>query len=156
MEERLKREANLTLTPPRVLGVAAVMPAVGAGRISRDPEIEAIGMKVTMEYERKHWRAPRDVSAQKVGYDVVSEDETELRYIEVKARAGEGHIFLTPNEWRTARQLGDKAWLYVVANCGKQPELHTIQDPASKLKAAREVKIVRYVVAPEEWKRVVA
>jgi len=153
MEERLRREANLTLKPPRVLGVAAVMPAVGAGRISRNPEIEAIGMKVTMEYERKHGRTPRDVSGQKVGYDVVSEDETELRYIEVKARAGEGQIFLTPNEWMTLGQLGDNAWLYVVAQCADEPVLYTIQNPAKKLKPSREVKIVRYVVAPEEWKR---
>jgi len=156
MEDRLKREVNLTLTPPRVLGVAAVMPAVGAGRISRDREIEAIGMKVTMEYERKHGRTPRDVSGQKVGYDVVSEDESEVRYIEVKARAGEGQIFLTPNEWMTARQLGKKCWLYIVANAANKPKLYTIQDPASKLQAAREVKTVRYVVETQEWKKVVS
>ncbi len=156
MEAELRREANLTLTPPRVIGVAAVMPAVGAGRLSRDPEIEAIGMRVTMEYERKQGRSPRDMSAEKLGYDVVSEKEGEVRYIEVKARAGEGQIFLTPNEWMTARQLGDKAWLYVIVDCAKKPRLHTIQNPAAKLKAAREVKIVRYAVAPEEWKRVVS
>jgi superfamily II DNA or RNA helicase len=170
MEERLAREANLTLTPPRIVGVAAVVPATGEGRISRDPEIEAIGMKVAMEYERKHGRTPRDVSGQNLGYDIVSEGgglpraETsassvepssgEVRYIEVKARAGEGQIFLTPNEWMTARQLGGKAWLYVVADAATHPRLYPIQDPAAKLTPSQEVKIVRYVVERDEWKRV--
>lgn len=154
MEESLWREANLTLTPPMVVGVAAVVPAAGVGRISRDPETEAIGMRVAMEYERKHGRRPVDVSSQKLGYDIVSEAVDEIRYIEVKARAGEGQIYITPNEWMTARQLGDKAWLYVVANAKNEPCLYPIQNPASKLKPAREVEIVRYIVEPADWKKV--
>lgn len=154
MEERLKREGNLTLTPPRVIGVAAVLPATGAERISRDPEIEATGMRVAMEYERKQGRSPTDVSRQNLGYDIVSEGDGEVRYIEVKARAEEGQIFLTPNEWMTAKQLGEKAWLYVVTNAAAEPRLFRIQDPAGKLKPAQEVKIVRYVVQPDDWKRV--
>jgi hypothetical protein len=156
MEERLRREAHLTLTPPMVMGIAAVVPAAGAGRISRDPEIEAIGIRVAMEYERKRGRRPVDVSNKKLGYDIVSEMGSEVRYIEVKARAGEGQIYITPNEWMTARQLGDKAWLYVVANAKDKPQVFTIQNPASKLKAAREVKIVRYIVEPDDWKKVVS
>ena len=154
MGQRLKHEGNLTLTSPRIIGVAAAVPASGAGRISRDPEIEAIGMKVAMEYERKQGRKPVDVSAQKLGYDIVSEGDLEIRYIEAKARAGEGQVYITPNEWMTARQLGDKAWLYVVANAKDKPQFYLIQNPASKLKPAREVKIVRYVVEPDDWKKV--
>ena len=154
MEESLRREANLTLTPPMVVGIAAVVPAAGAGRISRDPETEAVGMRVAMEYERKHGRRPVDVSSQKLGYDIVSEAVDEIRYIEVKARVSEGQIYITPNEWMTARQLGDKAWLYVVANAKNEPRLYPIQNPASKLKPAREVEIVRYIVEPADWKKV--
>jgi len=152
MEKQLRREGNLTLTPPRVIGLAAVVPATGAGRISHDPEIEAAGMDFVMEYERKQGRNPVDVSDQNLGYDIASEGDADMRYIEVKARAAEGSVFLTPNEWMTARQLGDKAWLYVVANAAKKPDLYRIQNPASKLKAAREVKIVRYVVERDNWK----
>jgi hypothetical protein len=35
-----------------------------------------------------------------------------------------------------------------------KPQVFTIQNPASKLKAAREVKIVRYIVEPDDWKKV--
>jgi len=154
MEERLSRERHLTLGSPRILGTAAVVPATGAGRIASDPEVEAAGMRVAMEYERKHDRSPSDVSGKNLGYDVVSEGDDEVRYIEVKARVGEGQIFLTPNEWMTSKQLGPKAWLYVVANAMDKPQLYAIQDPASKLRPAREVKIVRYVVQRDEWKKV--
>ena len=106
-----------------------------------------------MEYEQHQGRRPVDVSERNLGYDVVSEGDGEIRYIEVKARAEEGQIILTPNEWMTARQLGEKAWLYVVANAAREPRLYLIQNPAAKLRAVREVRIVRYVVERDEWKQ---
>ncbi len=54
----------------------------------------------------------------------------EVRFIEVKGRAGVGEIALSANEYRTAQRLGKDYWLYAVFNCATTPELHTIQDPA--------------------------
>ena len=73
--------------------------------------------------------------------------------IEVKGRAGIGGVALTPNEWIKAQRYGKDYWLYVVVNCKTQPELHLIQDPASKLNPKEEVSVVRYMVGQADWKR---
>jgi hypothetical protein len=75
------------------------------------------------------------------------------RYIEVKGRAALGGVALTPNEWIKARRFGKDYWLYVVVNCKTKPELHLIQDPASKLRPTEEVSVVRYLVAQSEWQQ---
>jgi len=151
---RIEKEGALTLSPPRVVGVCAVIPSTLEGEMVSDPEIEAIGMNVAMEYERENDRNPKDVSKDKRGYDIRSEAPDEIRYIEVKARAREGKLALTPNEWMTAKQLKDKYWLYIVTNASANPILQTpIQNPASKLKPSEEVKIVRYIVDLDEWKK---
>jgi len=116
-------------------------------------EIEEIGMKVAMEYERAQGRNPIDVSDDKRGYDIRSEGAEEIRYIEVKAKAAQGNLILTPNEWMTAKQLGDKYWLYVVENAIKEPKLYVIQNPA-KLNPEEMVGIVRYLLKRGEWKRI--
>ena len=110
-------------------------------------------MKVAMEYERAQGRNPVDVSDDKRGYDIRSEGAEEIRYIEVKAKAAQGNLILTPNEWMTAKQLGDKYWLYVVENAIKEPKLYVIQNPA-KLNPEEMVGIVRYLLKRGEWKRI--
>lgn len=75
------------------------------------------------------------------------------RYIEVKGRAGEGGVALTPNEWIKAQRFGKNYWLYVVINCKTQPQLFLIQDPASKLAPREEVSVVRYMVGQGDWKK---
>jgi len=123
-----------------------------------DPEVEAIGMRVAMQSERDHNRIPEDVSAQNLGYDVRSLTLTsapegtgsEVRYVEVKARATTGAIIVTPNEWMMAQRLGNEYWLYIVENAKTEPILHTIQNPAAKFKAEEIVEIVRYVI--KDWK----
>jgi len=54
-----------------------------------------------------------------------------LRLIEVKG-LGEapGTVLLTPNEKRVAEDRRDCYWLYVVANCHREPQLEAIEDPA--------------------------
>ena len=118
-----------------------------------DKEIEAVGMRVAMEFEIAQGRSPEDVSAQNLGFDIRSKSPDEVfRYIEVKARAREGKIALTPNEWLMAHRLGNEFWLYVITNASTAPELYTIQNPAEKLKPAEEVEVVRYIVT--DWKSV--
>ncbi|MFO0979095.1 MAG: DUF3883 domain-containing protein [Planctomycetaceae bacterium] len=54
----------------------------------------------------------------------------EVRFIEVKGRAGVGVVALSENEYRTAQRLRDDYWLYAVFNCTSCPEVHVVRDPA--------------------------
>jgi len=94
------------------------------------------------------------VHVENLGFDIRSRGDGETRYIEVKARAAEGKIALTPNEWMVAHRFGDNYWLYIITNALANPRLHIIQNPAAQLKAVEEVEIVRYLVEKDEWKRV--
>ena len=156
-EELLKsieEETHLSLSTPKILGVAAVLPKIPTDdTLKEDKEIEEIGMKIAMEFEISQGRKPIDVSTQNLGFDIRSESpDGTLRYIEVKARASEGKIALTPNEWLMAHRLGNEYWLYIITNATKNPELYTIQDPAAKLQPEEEVEVVRYIVS--NWKNI--
>jgi len=152
LEKQIEAEISLLPSPPKILGVVAVVPKVPVDDVLKeDKEIEEIGMKIAMEFELAQGRIPEDVSSQNLGFDIRSKSpDGTFRYIEVKARAQEGKIALTPNEWLMARRLGNEYWLYVVVNASKEPELYTIQNPAEKLKPAEEVEVVRYIVT--DWK----
>lgn len=54
----------------------------------------------------------------------------EVRFIEVKGRAGIGEVALTTNEFKTAERLKKDFWLYVVFNCGSTPQIRIVQDPS--------------------------
>lgn len=154
-KERLVRsvEAETHLLPhePEILGIAKVTPlATTSEGMKPSPEIELVGMRVAMEYEESQGRSPEDVSALNLGYDVKSyEGEDRYRYIEVKARAGEGSVALTPNEWLMANRLGKEYWLYIVTNASSSPTLYLINDPAEKLEPHEEISTIRYVVT--DW-----
>ena len=91
------------------------------------------------------------------GFDLISrrphpEDPKtaiEIRFIEVKGRAAVGEIALTTNEYKTAERLKNDYWLYVVFNCGSDPKIHMIQDPA-KLDWIPLVKIEHYQAAADK------
>ncbi len=159
LEEEIRRETSLLPSTPKVLGVVRVIPKpVEQEGMRYDPEVEAIGMRVAMQYERDHERLPEDVSKENLGYDIRSSAlasaaegrATDVRYIEVKARATTGAIVLTPNEWLMAQRLGNEYWLYIVENAKTEPRLHTIQNPAAKFQPEQVVEIVRYVI--KDWK----
>jgi len=154
LERQIEGEINLLPSPPKIIGVAAVLPMGPEDDVLKeDKEIEEIGMRIAMEFEISQGRIPEDVSAQNLGFDIRSKaPDGSYRYIEVKARAREGKIALTPNEWLMAHRLGNEYWLYVVVNASTNPELYTIQNPAEKLKPEEEIKIVRYIV--KDWKNV--
>ncbi|SHK67739.1 helicase-related protein [Rhodothermus profundi] len=152
LEEEIRRERVLTLSTPRFVAAARVVPAkVAADKMSEDPDVEQVGMAVAMDYERRYSREPEDVSAQNLGFDIRSRDPRtgRKRYIEVKARAGVGPVALTKNEWFKAQRFGDEYYLYVVLNAATKPELYIIQNPAVNLKP-EEVVEVRYWVGMEE------
>ncbi|MEM3447998.1 MAG: helicase-related protein [Nitrososphaerota archaeon] len=152
LQKQIESEINLLPSPPKIIGVVRVLPKIPVDdTLKEDREIEEIGMRVAMEFEISRGRSPEDVSAQNLGFDIRSTaQDGSIRYIEVKARAGEGKIALTPNEWMMANRLGGEYWLYVVANAKDKPELYKIQNPAEKLKPEEEIEVVRYIVT--DWK----
>ena len=148
LRRTVAQERSLTMGMPRFVGAVRVVPArqVDAAMQS-DPDIEQVGMTVTMEYERQQGRVPEDVAAENLGFDVRSTDPAtgRKRYIEVKARAQVGPVALTQNEWFKAGRFGSDYYLYVVLNAATQPELYIIQDPAANLQPEERVE-VRYLV----------
>lgn len=149
LRETLERERHLTLSTPRFLGAARVAPAMVDATMDADPAVEQVGMKVALAYERSQGWQPEDVSAENLGFDIRSTGPTgEKRYIEVKARAGEGAVSLTQNEWFKAQRFGADYWLSVVLNAARQPQLHRIPNPAAALKPEPRAE-VRYLVPLE-------
>lgn len=143
---------------PEVLGCAYVVPLNQVEYhqnygMSRDDDVEAIAMKVAMDYEISHGRQTTDVSKDNVGYDVKSIDEAgSKRYIEVKGRAGTDGVMLSENEMNRLAQLGTRSWLYIVTEChGKSPVLNIINDPARKLVFEQKTKGVQFYLPLEEW-----
>ena len=151
--EELKREIELesTLHVKRVEPITVIRVIPQVDEMAESEEIERIGMEVVMEYERRHGRIPEDVSKENIGFDIRSKGDGEERYIEVKARAGEGSVELTFNEWMMARRFKDKYWLYVVSNAATVPTLTVVRNPAEVLKTIKKVE-VRYIVPEKEWK----
>lgn len=149
---QIQKETSLSMATPRFLGLIRVKRSetVDPAMVS-DPEVEAKGMEVAVEYERSKGRVPEDVSQQNLGFDIRSMDASgRVRYIEVKARAGRGGVALTQNEWFKAQRFGDDYYLYAVMNTALSPELFVIQNPAEKLHAKEQVESVRYLIAYDE------
>jgi len=153
LEEAIRQETTLSPTPPRVVGAVRVTAQAGApDEMRSDPEVEAIAMATAMAYEREQGRAPEDVSARNLGYDIRSvAPDGSVRHIEVKGRARSGPVVLTPNEWLMAQRLGDEYWLYVVENAVGEPALYTLCNPAAVLKPEEVREVVRFVV--RDWKQ---
>jgi superfamily II DNA or RNA helicase len=104
----------------------------------RDDEIERIAVEVARRHEEARGWVVESVESENRGFDLISrrphpEDPKtfiEVRFIEVKGRAGVGVIALSENEYRTAERLKADYWLYAVFNCAGTPDLHAIQNPA--------------------------
>jgi len=152
LKREIDREQSLLVSTPRFLTVIRVIPE--KNEMVESEEIEKVGMEIAMEYEKENGRVPQDVSKENLGFDVRSmgEKSGEVRYIEVKARAGEGEVALTPNEWFKAKRFKDQYFLYVVSNAASQPTLYIIRNPAENLTPEEKLEIVRFIVPVKEWK----
>lgn len=126
------RVASAWVVPHPERSTPAIRPMVS------DPEIERIAVDHVLAFETaRGWNA-KSVENENKGYDVISrrphpqdpETSIEVRFIEVKGRAGVGEIALTRNEYLTAQVTKQDYWLYAVYNCASTPELHMVQDPA--------------------------
>src|SRR5690606_8983852 len=108
----LEQERRLSPLPPVVLGGALIVtigllqqlhgtaPQVPTFAIETE-ESERLAMQAVMEAERALGNVPRDVSADKCGYDIESSipDTGRLRFIEVKGRvAGAQTVTISKNE----------------------------------------------------------
>ncbi len=154
LKEEIEKEKTLTMSMPRFIGIIKVKPAetVDTSMVS-DEEIELMGMKIVMDYERKNGRKPENVSSENLGFDIRSKSpDGSVRYIEVKARAREGNIALTQNEYFKAKRFGDDYYLYVVLNVTTNPELYIIQNPAKNLKPEQKIELIRYIIDFHEIK----
>jgi superfamily II DNA or RNA helicase len=158
----LRLSANL----PEVLTSALVVPAPVATMdegteprhgvaMRRDDEVEQIAMDVVMRFERGRGWAPFDVHLDGEHYDIRSEAPSgEVRFIEVKGRAESGAVMLTSPEVDKLRQLGERAFLYIVTQCrGEKPSLRIIQDPMSQLSPEMLYRQVQYLVDEKDWKQ---
>ena len=105
----LDQERQISASPPVIIGGALIVPAgllwgEDVPAAIRDRRItEQIAMQAVMEVEIALGHAPRDVSADNLGYDIESRDgeSGQLRFIEVKGRrAGAETVTVTYNEIR--------------------------------------------------------
>jgi len=115
--EELEQERQLAALPPVAIGGALVIPAGLLARLTgarpadqaalaiERERIERLAMDAVMAQERALGFLPRNVAADKLGYDVESQvpGTGKLRFIEVKGRAmGAETVTLTKNEILTA------------------------------------------------------
>lgn len=93
--------------------------------------MERIAMDAVMEAERALGFEPRDVSAQKCGYDIESiTGDGRLRFIEVKGRvAGATIVTITRNEILTALNKPDGFILALALVDGDAVDLKYIRTP---------------------------
>ena len=139
----LAKERDCTIDNIQHLGSAWVLPhperetPTGRKMIS-DPAIERLAVEVVIRHEEARGWKVQSVEDEDRGFDLISrrshpEDPRtaiEVRFIEVKGRANVGEIALSANEFKTAQRLKGDYWLYAVFNCGTEPQVHIIQDPA--------------------------
>ena len=119
----------------------------------RDDEIERIAVEAAIAYEEARGWQVESVENENRGFDLISrrphpEDPQtciEVRFIEVKGRAGVGEMALTTNEYKTAERLEEGLLALRRLQLRSTPELHTIQDPA-RLGWEPIVKVEHYQV----------
>ena len=111
-------------------------------------EIEKKAMEIAMKYERSQGRDPQDVSDRE-HYDILSIGSNEVRYIEVKGKAGlDLKVELTEAEFETAKEKGENYWLYIVYGIETdKPRILAIRDPIRNVKWM-ENSTKRYIFTP--------
>lgn len=139
--EELEQERRISPLPPVLIGGALVVPAsLLASAGGQEPaqharemvEVERLAMRAVMEAERRLGYEPRDVSADKVGYDIESRVPGTglLRFIEVKGRvAGADTITVTKNEILTGLNKPEEFVLVIVEVDGAAREPRYIRRP---------------------------
>ncbi len=142
--EDLEQERRLSPLPPVVIGGALVIPAgLLARRKGEEPaepdlnsqereKIAKIAMETVLQVEQSLGYEPRDVSAEKCGYDIESRipGTGRLRFLEVKGRAnGAKTVTITKNEILTALNKPEDFIVAVVTVEGEKAVLRYVRRP---------------------------
>jgi SNF2 family DNA or RNA helicase len=141
----LEQERKLSPLPPVVVGGVLVIPQGLLNRLTGQSDIpnieqfahetarvERIAMEAVMQAERQLGYIPRDVSADKCGYDIESRipGTGKLRFIEVKGRVQDSAtVTITKNEILTALNKPDDFILAIVEVDGDTTTTHYIARP---------------------------
>ena len=140
----LEQERKLSPLPPVVFGAALIVPAGLLWRLkpaqrgepplhpadTKDSERRAVA--AVMDAERRLGFEPKDVSAEKRGYDLESSipGTGRLRFIEVKGRAaGAKTVTVTKNEILTALNKPEEFILAIVELGGDASKVHYVRKP---------------------------
>lgn len=152
MQKRLAEidnERMISAMPPVIVGGSLVIPKGLLQILMHQPvpdtfgqddrqAVELAGMKAVMEIETKLGFIPRDVSADKCGYDVESEipqklrgpDGACLRFIEVKGRTrGAATVTVSKNEILTGLNKPDDFILAIVEVDGSSTKTIYLKEP---------------------------
>ena len=145
--EELDQEGRISPLPPVVIGAALVVPQGYLDRFGIEEgakieipsaqerkRIELLAMEKVVEQERLLGRDPRDVSAEKCGYDIESRvpGEGRMKFIEVKGRAlGASNVTVTKNEILTGLNKPEDFILAIVLVDGEKTELYYVPGPFS-------------------------
>lgn len=139
--DELELERKLSPLPPVVVGGALIVPIGLLARLqgqavpmfARDTErSEKLAMAAVMQAERELGNEPRDVSEQKLGYDVESSipNTGRLRFIEVKGRIAEADtITISKNEILTGLNKPDDFILAIGLVQGESVDLLYVRRP---------------------------
>lgn len=132
--EDLQQERRISPLPPNAIGGALIVPAGLLARLGGGPtspphaketrHVEMVAMRAVIAAEQRLGFEPRDVAADKGGYDIESRDpkgDSRLRFIEVKGRVqGADTVTVTKNEILTALNKPDQFILAIVQVDGEQ------------------------------------
>jgi superfamily II DNA or RNA helicase len=159
--KEIERERVCTISDIQHHGRVWVLPhpersAPKIAAMVRDDEIEKRAIDAVIAYEEARGWKVTSVESENRGFDLISrrphpedpDTSVEVRFIEVKGRAGVGEVALTTNEFKTAERLKRDYWLYVVFDCVSEPQIRIIQDP-SRLNWEPLIKIEHYHVAAQ-------
>ena len=141
--EELKRESQISVRPPVVLGGVLVVPAglirrmAGQTTAMREvvdtQEVAARARAIVMEAERKLGFEPTDRETEKLGYDIESRipDTGKLRFIEVKGRRADADtVTVTRNEVLYSLNKPDEFILAIVEFIGESDHrVHYVRQP---------------------------
>ncbi|MDY3563399.1 DUF3883 domain-containing protein [Gemmata sp. JC673] len=159
-KRELELERHCTIADITHVGRAALLPhpdraSPQLAPMVRDDEIEKIAVAEAIRHEQARGWVVESVESENRGFDLISRRPhphdprtfLEVRFIEVKGRAGVGVVALSENEYRTAQRLKGDYWLYAVFNCATTPELHIVNDPA-RLEWKPVMTVEHYQIQP--------
>ena len=116
--------------PPRKV----IDPKPDPKRQEQREQTDDAGIEYVKTFELRNGRHPQVKPHNNPGYDILSKNEEEIRYIEVKSLThswGESGVALSKTQFEFGKEKGDEYWLYVVEEVGDgEPVLHRIQNPA--------------------------